>query len=521
MTLGSVLVILVNFWTVSYVSTTHCDVVDTVDNQWVNVDSLRTDKDPRYLSESAASSKEDCQQACCQTDKCSVVVFDSTQNQSNTNCFLLACTQEQECIFEDKDGTVTYAIDKKHEVSAESNTNTKSVTAAPPTPPSITEKPTATFASKTTTTAALKRTTFAPKRTTTTVAPKTTTTAAPKTTTFASKTTTTVAPKTTTTVAPRTTTTTTKTTQSPTAAPVLSSMKRPSTTSTSPSTSKESPLTPPPPPPPTTKTKPTNSSTATTAPTTKSIATNATSNQLLNTTSTRTTVSVVMTKSPNGTTVSSTSQGSRPMISSGTTTTNSSDVTVHSDSIASNVTTAESLTNKETSQLLNTTLPELHDSLLNSTVAQIKPPPISTQPFISVQLSPSSSSLSPLSTTKSSKTTQRPQSSLLSTKGPSNNASMSVTRETISTTLPTEAFNANITNTSADLNTTKNTFIGRLDKADQQEPSNAMIGGLIALFCFGTIFLLAIVVIFSKKLFEVWQRRHYSRIDYLVNGMYN
>lgn len=69
---------------------------------------------------------------------------------------------------------------------------------------------------------------------------------------------------------------------------------------------------------------------------------------------------------------------------------------------------------------------------------------------------------------------------------------------------------------------TKNVTSSRLDNvADQTAPSSAMFGGLIALVCFGFFFVLAIVAIFGKKLFESWQRRHYSRIDYLVNGMYN
>uniref|UniRef100_A0A8W8JHB9 Uncharacterized protein n=1 Tax=Magallana gigas TaxID=29159 RepID=A0A8W8JHB9_MAGGI len=68
----------------------------------------------------------------------------------------------------------------------------------------------------------------------------------------------------------------------------------------------------------------------------------------------------------------------------------------------------------------------------------------------------------------------------------------------------------------------KNVTNSRLDNVEEQTaPSSAMIGGLIALVCFGFFFVLAIVAIFGKKLFETWQRRHYSRIDYLVNGMYN
>lgn len=68
----------------------------------------------------------------------------------------------------------------------------------------------------------------------------------------------------------------------------------------------------------------------------------------------------------------------------------------------------------------------------------------------------------------------------------------------------------------------KNVTNSHLDNVEEQTaPSSAMIGGLIALVCFGFFFVIAIIAIFGKKLFESWQRRHYSRIDYLVNGMYN
>ena len=67
-----------------------------------------------------------------------------------------------------------------------------------------------------------------------------------------------------------------------------------------------------------------------------------------------------------------------------------------------------------------------------------------------------------------------------------------------------------------------NVTSGRLDNSEEQTTQNpAIFGGLIALLCFGSFFVLAILAIFGRKLFESWQRRHYSRIDYLVNGMYN
>lgn len=49
----------------------------------------------------------------------------------------------------------------------------------------------------------------------------------------------------------------------------------------------------------------------------------------------------------------------------------------------------------------------------------------------------------------------------------------------------------------------------------------AMSAALIAALSFGILFFAAVIVLLSKRLYDGWQRRHYSRVDYLVNGMYN
>lgn len=51
--------------------------------------------------------------------------------------------------------------------------------------------------------------------------------------------------------------------------------------------------------------------------------------------------------------------------------------------------------------------------------------------------------------------------------------------------------------------------------------SAAMSGALIAAVSFGIIFLFSVLVLVGKRCFDSWQRRHYSRMDFLVNGMYN
>lgn len=45
--------------------------------------------------------------------------------------------------------------------------------------------------------------------------------------------------------------------------------------------------------------------------------------------------------------------------------------------------------------------------------------------------------------------------------------------------------------------------------------------GLVAATSLGVIFMCVAVVLLSKRCYDGYQRRHYSKIDYLVNGMYN
>ena len=53
-------------------------------------------------------------------------------------------------------------------------------------------------------------------------------------------------------------------------------------------------------------------------------------------------------------------------------------------------------------------------------------------------------------------------------------------------------------------------------------PENAaMSAALIAAASFGIIILFSVLVLLGKRLFDSWQRRDYSRMDYLINGMYN
>ncbi|NWV86497.1 MANS1 protein, partial [Dasyornis broadbenti] len=43
---------------------------------------------------------------------------------------------------------------------------------------------------------------------------------------------------------------------------------------------------------------------------------------------------------------------------------------------------------------------------------------------------------------------------------------------------------------------------------------------LVAALLFGVIFLLLVIVLTGKKIHESFQKRHYTRLDYLINGMY-
>ncbi|XP_061195687.1 uncharacterized protein C11orf24 homolog [Saccostrea echinata] len=508
MALRSVITAIVLSLTVRPVRADHCDVIDTLDNQWVNVNNLKNDHNPRYLSEAQVSSKEECQQACCQTVKCSVGIFDTEDNQSKVNCFLLECTSELECVFENKDGMVTFIVDKNHDGPMKDGT--KSTTNAPPSESSTPGKLTNSASTLTT-------------RTT---------------------------PKNSTTV--KSTTQLVKGTGTPTKAPLITDVPpviitknatKPSATTTRTAT------TPAPPPPNTTKT----------------IMVSSTS--VLETTTNKTTIGTKLKTTTAKASVSAAKsfgdQNATSVISLGPFTTTSASITNNtirnSNNEAENMEpdknniTSDELTNKEISQLLNITLPglQVNESLVNSTtIPQIKPPPISTQSFVplsSSSLSSSSTSSStttsssPSSSSKSLSTTQQNKSSVVTTIAPDIIESSNVTKITTTTTKAailtniSEIDHTNSSTETSDLNANKtmelktmtqeedkNVTNGRLEnKINQMEPSSAVLGGLIALLCFGIFFIIAIMVIFGKKLFESWQRRHYSRIDYLVNGMYN
>ncbi len=48
-----------------------------------------------------------------------------------------------------------------------------------------------------------------------------------------------------------------------------------------------------------------------------------------------------------------------------------------------------------------------------------------------------------------------------------------------------------------------------------------MAPALIATLTFGIMFIFAVFVLVGKRVYDGYQRRHYQKIDYLVNGMYN
>ena len=65
------------------------------------------------------------------------------------------------------------------------------------------------------------------------------------------------------------------------------------------------------------------------------------------------------------------------------------------------------------------------------------------------------------------------------------------------------------------------TFADTHQLKEEREESNVLSAALIAALSFGILFFFAVLVLIGKRCFDSWQRRHYSRIDYLVNGMYN
>lgn len=79
-------------------------------------------------------------------------------------------------------------------------------------------------------------------------------------------------------------------------------------------------------------------------------------------------------------------------------------------------------------------------------------------------------------------------------------------------------------NTTGHLSSANNTA---KEEADSSEEDGSVAGDhsmmviLVATLSVGMLLFIAIVAVVSKKAVDGWQRRHYSRIDYLVNGMYN
>jgi hypothetical protein len=50
--------------------------------------------------------------------------------------------------------------------------------------------------------------------------------------------------------------------------------------------------------------------------------------------------------------------------------------------------------------------------------------------------------------------------------------------------------------------------------------TDQMSGTLIVALCIGIVLTFAVAVLFGKRVFDAWQRRHYNKLDYLINGMY-
>uniref|UniRef100_A0A2C9LKD4 Seven cysteines N-terminal domain-containing protein n=1 Tax=Biomphalaria glabrata TaxID=6526 RepID=A0A2C9LKD4_BIOGL len=53
-----------------------------------------------------------------------------------------------------------------------------------------------------------------------------------------------------------------------------------------------------------------------------------------------------------------------------------------------------------------------------------------------------------------------------------------------------------------------------------KDSREAMVVILVCTLTFGCVFLLVVVGILSRRIYEGYQKRHYSRLDYLINGMY-
>ncbi|KAH3736938.1 hypothetical protein DPMN_043514 [Dreissena polymorpha] len=48
-----------------------------------------------------------------------------------------------------------------------------------------------------------------------------------------------------------------------------------------------------------------------------------------------------------------------------------------------------------------------------------------------------------------------------------------------------------------------------------------MSAGLIVVLSIGIFLTFVLMVVLGKRLFDGWQRCHYSKLDFLINGMYN
>nr|XP_006818899.1 PREDICTED: uncharacterized protein C11orf24-like isoform X2 [Saccoglossus kowalevskii] len=63
--------------------------------------------------------------------------------------------------------------------------------------------------------------------------------------------------------------------------------------------------------------------------------------------------------------------------------------------------------------------------------------------------------------------------------------------------------------------------VANLTNFDHKLYDQTSTGALVAAMCFGILFLFAVMVLLGKRAYESYQRRHYSKMDYLINGMYN
>ncbi|XP_005105557.1 uncharacterized protein C11orf24 homolog [Aplysia californica] len=57
--------------------------------------------------------------------------------------------------------------------------------------------------------------------------------------------------------------------------------------------------------------------------------------------------------------------------------------------------------------------------------------------------------------------------------------------------------------------------------ASKEGVSNVMTAVLVSSLTFGCVFVLTVVAVLGKRIYDSYRKRHYSRLDYLINGMYN